>query len=394
MDIIYRDFIQLLRSFVSGTEPKISNVADWDKLLLLSKIHSVRGILGYLNKQYHFPIDERYKKILEDSFASTAVQSVNKEHQMEKLIGRLTAENIDHLLFKGYVVKRFYPLPELRTFGDIDFIIRPEDRNKSHQLMFRLGYQPEADFGEVFVYSKGIEHYEIHTGIMTINVSGRSQTIDYFQNPWKQAQLKQGCTYEFTPEYHLIYLICHIAKHMSGHGAGIRMYLDIALFLKYYEGQLDWEYIKTEMLKLNLEQFLNTVLYAVQIWFGMVAPIVIEPVEEGVFKEFQNYTLSAGVFGFQNREVGLYRIRKQISQGKKYAKSSAFITRLFPSASSIESRYTFLKNKHWLLPVAWVVRFFVTYKDAKKNVKELKGIASADSNEAERINKILEKIGL
>ena len=183
MDIIYRDFIQLLRSFVSGTEPKISNAADWDKLLLLSKIHSVRGILGYLNKQYHFPIDERYKKILEDSFASTAVQSVNKEHQMEKLIGRLTVENIDHLLFKGYVVKRFYPLPELRTFGDIDFIIRPEDRNKSHQLMFRLGYQPEADFGEVFVYSKGIEHYEIHTGIMTINVSGRSQTIDYFKIP-------------------------------------------------------------------------------------------------------------------------------------------------------------------------------------------------------------------
>ena len=172
------------------------------------------------------------------------------------------------------------------------------------------------------------------------------------------------------------------------------MYLDIALFLKYYEGQLDWEYIKTEMLKLNLEQFLNTVLYAVKIWFDTAAPIIIEPVEKGVFKEFQNYTLAAGVFGFQNREVGLYRIRKQISQGKKYAKSSAFITRLFPSASSIESRYTFLKNKHWLLPVAWVVRFFVTYKDAKKNVKELKGIASADSNEAERINKILEKIGL
>lgn len=394
MDIVYRDFIHLLRSFVSETKPEMNDMTDWDKLLLLSKIHSVRGILGYLNKKYNFPMDEKYKRILENSFASTVAQSVNKEYQMKKLISRLTEEKIDHLLFKGYVVRRFYPVSELRTFGDIDFIIRMEDRNKSHQLMLKLGYQPEVDYGEVYVYSKGAEHYEIHTSIMTINVSDGSRTIDYFQNPWKKAELKQGCTYEFAPEYHLIYLISHIAKHMSGHGAGIRMYLDIALFLKYYEGKLNWEYVITEMRKLNLEYFLNTVLHAVQNWFGIPIPIVIEPVKEGVFEDFQNYTLSAGIFGFDKRETGLIKVRQQVAKGKRFSKQSAFIHKLFPSASAIESRYTFLKNKHWLLPAAWVVRIFVTYKDAKKNMKELKQIVTADSKEAAKINKMMREIGL
>ena len=44
-------------------------------------------------------------------------------------------------------------------------------------------------------------------------------------------------------DIHLIYLFCHLAKHLYKGGAGIRMYMDIALFIKANSATLDFEKI-------------------------------------------------------------------------------------------------------------------------------------------------------
>lgn len=69
---------------------------------------------------------------------------------MNQLIHQLDAHQIDHLLFKGFIVRDYYtPCPELRTFGDIDFVIRKEDRQKCDELMKELGYEPQDNCGVV-----------------------------------------------------------------------------------------------------------------------------------------------------------------------------------------------------------------------------------------------------
>ena len=47
---------------------------------------------------------------------------------------------------KGYYLRECYPVPELRTFGDIDVLIHPEDRARTDDLMKRLGYAPQQNW--------------------------------------------------------------------------------------------------------------------------------------------------------------------------------------------------------------------------------------------------------
>ena len=54
------------------------------------------------------------------------------------MVQALDQAGVEHILMKGYVLREYYPVPELRTFGDIGIVIHPRDR--VHQLMLSMGY--------------------------------------------------------------------------------------------------------------------------------------------------------------------------------------------------------------------------------------------------------------
>lgn len=114
---------------------------------------------------------------------------------MQQLIQKMQEEHIEHILFKGYVLKDYYPIPELRSYGDIDFVIRPEDREKSHQLMLREKFQVKTDWEPVYSYYKFTEYYEIHTDVMEVDVSEKADYREYFQHMWEHAVQVDGCTW-------------------------------------------------------------------------------------------------------------------------------------------------------------------------------------------------------
>ena len=43
----------------------------------------------------------------------------------------------------------------------------------------------------------------------------------YFRNFWEHAVQLNQHSYTMDPEYHLLYLLMHIAKHVYGSGAGL-----------------------------------------------------------------------------------------------------------------------------------------------------------------------------
>ena len=43
---------------------------------------------------------------------------------------------------------------------------------------------------------------------------------------------KRENVFTLNPSYHFAFLLLHLAKHMASSGAGVRMYLDLAIMLK------------------------------------------------------------------------------------------------------------------------------------------------------------------
>lgn len=385
--------LKVLKGFVLGENPGEFH-GDWTKLIKLAKIHSVMGILGFMVMSYPDESNSQVADFMKKQCLRTITLISQRSESMKQLIGKMNSKKIDHLLFKGYIIKDYYPVPELRTFGDIDFLIHPKDRSKSDELMLQQGFERKTDWEPVFSYRRGVEYYEIHTDVMEVDVSDKANYKDYFKQIWEHAHLTDGHTYELSPEFHFLYLLTHIAKHISGSGAGIRMYMDIAVFIQHFGNELDWKYIQAELEKLAFSDFANMVLTVVNVYFGVDLPIILNEIDAQVIEDFMEFTMSGGTFGFVGRDSGLISLKKQKSNKVSISRVSAFANRLFPSAASIESRYTYLQGRHWLLPVAWVHRFIRTKDTWGSHAKEAQSILNTDTEEVLKLKRIYKEIGL
>lgn len=385
--------LKVLKGFVLDENPGVF-YGDWNKLTGLANIHSVIGILGYSVMNYP---DESNAQIA-DSMRKHCLQTIalvsQRSENMKELIRQMNNKGISHLLFKGYIVKDYYPIPELRTFGDIDFLIHPEDRQRSDELMIQQGFVRKTDWEPVYSYKRRAEYYEIHTDVMEVDVSDKADYKGYFQHTWEHAHLTDVHTWELSPEFHFLYLITHIAKHISGSGAGIRMYMDIAVFIQHFGNELDWKYIQDELKKLELTDFANMTLTVVQKYFDVKSPITLSKIDENLLEDFMEFTMAGGVFGYVCRDSGLIALKQQERNEESVSRLRTLKNRLFPNAASIENRYTYLQGRHWLLPFAWIHRFFKTRKTWSYHAKEAKSIMNTDTEEVLKLKRIYKEIGL
>ncbi len=390
----YKYLIHILKAFVNNETPDSNEHIDWGALMYIAHIHSVDGILAYMAKQYEICNCEELNSQMRDICFKNIALYNKRAALMGILIDQMKDAHIKHILFKGYILKDYYPIPELRSYGDIDFVIHRNDRQKIHQMMLDNGFNVKTDWEPVFSYLKGIEYYEIHTDIMEVNASDKADYIGYFKDMWKHIVKIDDYSYQFSSEYHFIYLLVHIAKHVYDAGAGIRMYMDIALFIKKHEKNADWSLIKEELLNLRLYDFSCVVFASVERWFGIKSPYDDTNMSEEILSEFELFTLEAGTYGYVNREKGVNTLRKSSGDKKEASKLAVVLQRLFPAASGIEKRYTYLQGRHWLLPVAWVHRLFITKGKWQENVQKAQSILTADSEQVAELKKFYRDIGL
>lgn len=393
MEREYEYLLHLLGAHLREEEPDCPAELDWTKLVQLAQIHCVTGILGYMTMTYPICPDEALRGSLRSVCLNTLTLFAHRAALAGDFSRTLSRNGIDHILMKGYILREHYPVPELRTFGDIDLVIRPEDRDKCHELMLSLGFHVEADWEPVFSYTKDREFYEIHSEIMEIDVTGKGNFRAYFHGMWDHASPAGSHRYHFTPEFHFLYILTHIAKHIHGSGAGARMYLDVAAFILRRKEDVDWTLILKELEKLGLSDFANVVFQAVENWFHVPAPVPTRAVPEDIMAEFTAFTMEAGVFGHFAREGAMSTLKNAERKGET-SRFQVLLQRAFPDAGTIQSRYTYLQKHPWLLPAAWLHRLVKTRGSLSKHTHEAQVILSADAAEVQRLKRITRNIGL
>lgn len=390
MDKEKQFLVNVLKCFIHEEKPNIDPELDWAELMKLSSINSVTGILGYVLMQNPCEETAQYAEMLKKQCLANIAYFTRMTERARQLLKKLNAAGIDHMLFKGYVVRNYYPVPELRSFGDVDILIKPEDRQRCHELMLKQGFSVKTDWEPVYSYYINSELYEMHTEIMEIDVSDKADYKGYFAKAWDNVFNTDGHSFEPEPEFHFIYLLTHIAKHIRGSGAGIRMYMDIAVFIKYFDKSLNWGLIEKELEELKLDGFANMALTLVEKCFGVKSPIALREIENDTFEDFMDFTMDGGVFGHFGRDSGLITLKNTENKSR----AATVMRRLFPSAESIESRYTYLQGNHWLLPAAWVHRLFKTRDSWSAHTAEAKSIMQTDEKEVDKLKRIYREIGL
>ena len=398
MKEIYNKYLSALRAFVQGTGPENINAAELKDLLELAAINSTRGIVCYAYMSHTDRIEPELLAPLRKQCYQEITLYARRAEQMRQLAAELDSHGIDCIYFKGFVVRDYYPVPELRTFGDVDFVIRKADREKSDALMKTLGYEPRDTWEPAYSYLKGTEYYEIHTDVMEVDVSDKADYTEYYSHIWEHTQpanvVNLPHAMEFTPEFHFLYLLTHIAKHISGSGAGIRMYLDIAFFILHFGNALDWQWISRELKVLQFETFANMVLTAVQQWFGVESPLPLKVVEPQILEDFLEFTLEGGIYGYVGRDKSLVFLKQQDRNDEDISKIKTLMYHAFPPVKSMKNRYAYLQKHPWLLPAAWIHRLAISHKEWGRFAGHTKQIIAAEPEEVLKLKRIYKEIGL
>ena len=226
---------------------------------------------------------------------------------------------------------------------------------------------------------------------MDASLDGRSDLPAYFADAWDHAQVVSGRCFAPEPEFHFLYTLCHLAKHLYAGGAGLRMYLDAALFLQKQGRELDPGVIRREMAALKLPEFLDTVLTCCESWFGVTAPWDFSRSEAA--DELLTYTLDADLFG-KLRDNSVVQMRNRRETAASGGKVSAVKRILFPPYEALVKRYTYIEGKKWLIPAALLHRAAVNLKNLPARSKTIRTIAGTDRATVNAYDDFMNRIGL
>lgn len=382
--------IDILKSFATGCKekPNIENT-DVDTLFRLAKTHSVVGIVSYMLNKFDLFEDENQKAKFMHEYDRTVMTMLSREASAMKISAELCRLEIEHILFKGMMVSATYPIPSLRTYGDVDIVIREKDIKKLCEYMKSQGYEHSvADAGVVNVFKKNKENYEFHKNLNVSNLKDKS----YFEKLWEHVVERNAFTRNFEHNFHLCYLLTHLEKHVYGSGAGLRMYLDIVFFIKKYREHLDLDKVRDILTGFGFGKFLNTVFFVCNKWFSLEVPTWVVPLDDDVYANMCDFTFSGGVFGDQSPEKNVENaLRHSMSYGKKNARVRFFFRRIFPPFSELTRLYPKYTGKPYLSPIAWLNHVFRFFMDKKYG--RVKVVSSADTKTAKHRKEFLESIG-
>lgn len=360
-------FIQLIKDYVHGNRSKASEKdLDWDLLYKYASAQSLCGIIYYQCRDIQ-GISDKAKQRLNSGFLSDVYLSVNTDYEMEKIEKLFTENKIEYLPFKGSVIRNYYPHPELRTMGDRDILIHKEDCDKADAIMKSLKYNRMIDNHAVWTYTKPYVMFEIHNTMFYEHLSNNFNYRNYFENIWVFShKTEESCRYTPDVKAHFLYMITHTAKHIINKGIGLRAFLDLTFFcrnrLPYQSHIEEWDWIVNELKRIKLYEFTAKCFSLCEKWFAIKMPFHDSEISETFIQQTEEKIFKDGLFGLENSDNAVAHTAKEIHRTQTYLTTAFKLTmnKLFPPYRDLQliPWYSWVDGKPWLLPAAWIYRWF------------------------------------
>ena len=391
------DFVGLLKSAVEG-KPYHGSQINWREILRLSASHRVDNLIFEAISM--LPDEEKpSEKVLaglEQDSITQVIQDANQISEVEKLIDEFEAQCIPAIMLKGWIMKDLYPRTDMRIRADTDFFIHSEDEKRIHKIIMSHGYTNDG-FGEkkdTVYYKEPFITLEVHKSLFmyeddwnkVFSDAGGSMYI------WDRVEKLDGYQYIYRMDVDMFYVyhIAHMVKHLvsGGGGIGVKSIMDLWLYRKANEKQMDFDRINEDLSWLGLVQFADTVYDLACSWFFDEKIIYTND----NIRQFGEYIIDCGAYGHSDNFVAN---NEAMRDAKNPTRIGYLRRRAFPSKTSMEKRFPKIKQHPVMLPYYWAKRL---WRDGVRRKKEVMGEVNSawnvDYQRVERVHKMYEKWGI
>lgn len=192
--------IDLLADFVNGQSPGALPEVSLDALYQTACKHNVTGVVAEMLHPFLENAEEPAVRKLQESHMATVFRSVLLKEEVKLFSARMEEEKIPYAFFKGYELRELYPVPELRTMGDVDVLVRDEDLERTAEVLCGLGYQKEEGGSAVWALKKDNFSYEVHRRLAFGSYWNDVDYEGYFAAAFDRLTTGEGSRRYFTPE--------------------------------------------------------------------------------------------------------------------------------------------------------------------------------------------------
>ena len=269
------------------------------------------------------------------------MHSVKQFNEFNRISRNLSEKQINFIGLKGCVLRSLYPIPELRTMGDFDILIKEEHMPDIKQIFVEMGYSIQNDYVGIICTKNNIV-WEIFVSLdEEIKVNTQYWDKQFIE---KATEINSIKCLDITLFF--IHILIHTGRHYVSEGAGIRNLCDIVLFLNRYKNDINFELVEAVCKEQGYYKMFCHLLNAAGAWFDAnISGIdTIQTDTDG----FMEYMLLNGIFG-KHDNIMLPQLVKKANGSENSIKKL-----LFPNAASLKHRYKYLNKAPYLLPFCLV----------------------------------------
>lgn len=392
MNDVLSPLLQVISAALFGK--KSPDVAA-DQLILLveeSKAQAVYPLtFSVLDSQLHEKLSsEQYANCSEEFFryAIAGTQNFAEHGELHEL---MTSNDMPYVAMKGLASAMYYPEPNLRSMGDVDFLVAKENVSQAGKLLESIGFavdHGEEDDGIHIAYTRPpMSIWELHhsvNGIPNNEVGELIKTEMDKAIPTAEVAEVDGSTCRLPSKFHHgLIMLLHTASHLTSEGVGLRHLCDWVVFASALSDAEFREIFEKKLKRFGLWRFAQALTLLGIRYLGAPNRVwTLEAVEShkldaSTLEGLMNDILSGGNFGFKDmnryREIKYISDRSEGTVGKNGLLRQGFKT----MNAKVHADYKTLGKHKLLLPIGYLAEggeylgLFLTGKRKSSNTKQM-----------------------
>lgn len=327
--------LQLLRSSLWGTSSDPVTLTDLQEVMTLAKTHTVDGLIAGLVTDNRLEIEdcpEKEDAVMEMMGVVVKHERMYKKHcrLVTELDSILSQVGIPYVVFKGTAAASAYPMPWLRTMGDVDFYVPHADFGWAKDSIERKWNVPieKGDSEKHLGFERDGVPFEMHHRIETFGSTNHQHVFDAMVDEGVEKAVfydaNEGHACKLPPEEDIIVVFKHMFNHLLVEGVGLRQVVDVAVMLNAYKSSVDVKSLRQRMTRLGYIRAFDATVAMLGKYLGM-------PYSD-FYSSYSNYykwwgehilkeVLRSGNFGrkaYKNQEQGLGRSLETASRAMRH----------------------------------------------------------------------------